>query len=68
VILGLGLGLCGAFFAVKVLQNQVYGVKPLDLATFLTVCVLMSTAGLTAIWGPARKATKVDPTVALRCE
>jgi len=45
-----------------------YGVRPTDLATILAVTGLLVVVALTATWLPARRATRVDPMVALRCE
>lgn len=66
--IGLGLGLCGALAAAKILRSQVHGVQPFDLATFAIACALMSAAGLFAVWWPARRAARIDPMVALRSE
>ena len=64
--IGLGLGLFGAFGAVRILENQVYGVQPFDLATRVAACVLMMTAGLVAVWWPARRAALRNPMLVLK--
>jgi putative ABC transport system permease protein len=46
----------------------VYGVSVHDRFTFLTVSLLAAAAGLAACYVPARRATKADPIIALRCE
>lgn len=64
--IGLGLGLFGAFGAARILENQVYGVRPFDLATLLAACALMTAAGLVAIWWPVRRAALRNPMVVLK--
>jgi hypothetical protein len=63
---GFGVGLLGAVGAVKILEGQVYGVQPFDIATRVAACVLMTIAGLFAIWWPARRAALRDPMVVLK--
>ena len=65
---GLALGLAGAFGATRLLRGFLYEVQPLDPLTFAAVVVLLSIVALLACWLPARRATKVDPMEALRCE
>jgi putative ABC transport system permease protein len=63
---GLGLGLLGAFGAVSILENQVYGVQSFDLATRVVACALMTAAGLLAVWWPARRAARRSPMLVLK--
>ena len=68
VALGLGLGLAGAVLASRVLQTMLFEIRPEDPLTFLFVSVLIGSVGLTACYIPARRATRVDPLVALKVE
>jgi putative ABC transport system permease protein len=65
---GLLVGLLGAFFATRVLAGLVFGVSTKDPVTFVFVPALLATVALLANYVPARRATQVDPQVALRQE
>lgn len=65
---GIGIGLLASWGLLRVLRSQLYGISPTNLGvTSLAVLVLSGVAFL-ACYLPARRAAKVDPMVALRCE
>jgi putative ABC transport system permease protein len=67
-LFGLGLGLGGAYLVGRAMQATLYGVSTLDVGTFGAVAVVLLVAALLACYVPARRASRVDPMVALRDE
>jgi putative ABC transport system permease protein len=66
--IGLAIGLAGAAALTRSLGSLLFGVKPIDLETFLAALALPGAVALVACVVPALRATKVDPAVALRQE
>ena len=68
VAIGTAAGLLGAFALTRVLQGLLFGIKPTDASTFAMMAAVLAFSSLVACLGPARRAAKVDPIVALRAE
>jgi predicted permease len=66
--IGSALGLIGAFAVTRVIDHLLFQVSPTDPVTFAGVATLLMTVAVVACWIPARRATRVDPLTALRCD
>jgi ABC-type antimicrobial peptide transport system permease subunit len=66
--LGLAVGIGGAAALTRVLRGVLYGVGPTDSATFGTMAAVLAAVALAACLVPARRAARVDPSIALRIE
>jgi putative ABC transport system permease protein len=67
-LVGIAIGVTGAFGLTRYLTTLLFGVQPIDLMTFVLVAVILIVVALLACVVPARRAAKVDPLVALRYE
>ena len=67
-VVGIALGTLGAAWTTKYLEGMLFGVAPLDRATFAAVALLFAAVAAVAAYVPARRAAAVDPVMALRCE
>jgi predicted permease len=68
VAVGLIIGFAGAIGASRLLVRFLYGLSPLDPTAYAGVAIVLGAAGLAATYLPARRATKIDPMTALRCD
>jgi ABC-type antimicrobial peptide transport system permease subunit len=68
VVWGIGLGLLAALALMRLLSSQLVGVTPTDPFIFGLVALLLSAIALLACYRPARRATRVDPLAAFRCQ
>jgi len=68
VLTGIGIGLAGALALTRLMSSLLFGVSPTDATTFALVPALLAGVALAACYLPARRAARVDPTVALRFE
>jgi putative ABC transport system permease protein len=67
-LIGVALGLLGAFLLTRLMATMLFGVAPTDAMTYTGISVLLITVALLACYLPGRRATKVEPTISLRYE
>jgi putative ABC transport system permease protein len=68
VLAGLAVGVAGSAGLTRLLTGMLYDVRPLDPAVLGGVSLLLAAVALLASYLPARRAARIDPIVALRCE
>jgi putative ABC transport system permease protein len=68
IAIGVAVGIALSIAAGRVLANLLFGVQPLDATTFAAVVAMLALTAAAAIFGPAWRATRIDPVVALRAE
>ena len=68
VLIGVAIGIAAAFGLTRLIAGFLFGVQPLDPLAFTTMPLLLSAVALLSVWMPARRASRVDPAEALRCE
>jgi len=68
VVGGIAIGLLSAVFAMRILDSLLYGIRPNDVSTFMFVPFFLTAVALGAALIPARRATRVDPIIAMRAE
>jgi predicted permease len=67
-LLGIAIGIVGAFFVSTLMQQALFEVNPADPVIYVAVAVLLLVVAECASWLPARRATRIDPVIALRTE
>jgi ABC-type antimicrobial peptide transport system permease subunit len=68
ILAGVAVGVAASFGVTRLMASQIYGVSATDPWTFLAVVFVLAIVGMGACFLPARRATQVDPLIALRYE
>ena len=68
VLIGVAIGLMASLVVTRLMKSLLFGVSASDPTTFAFIALLLVVTALLACWIPARRATKVDPMIALRYE
>jgi ABC-type lipoprotein release transport system permease subunit len=68
VLAGISLGMVASVALSRTIENLLFGVSATDPGTFAAIALLLTLVALLACWIPARRATRVDPMITLRCE
>lgn len=67
-LIGIAIGLCGAFALTRFMQSLIFRVSPIDAPTFVAVSLLLIAVSIVASYIPALRAARIDPIEALRVE
>src|SRR5262249_13718064 len=67
-VIGIAIGTVGAFVLTRFIRSFLYAVSPSDPLTFTGIAFILAAVAIIASYVPARRAMKVDPNIALRCE
>jgi ABC-type antimicrobial peptide transport system permease subunit len=68
VAIGIAVGLAGGFAATRLIRSMLFRTAPTDPLTFVAVPITLIVVALGAAWWPARRAMRLDPTIAVRAE